>query len=117
MEKANSIPALLPPAITGIVVDAPAHLLIPLEIVAGVIAGCLTAYVPAILKARLHANEILVTLMLNYVPVYLALYVIQGPFSHGLAAKTQDIHAAGELPWLIVGACGCLSAACGCTLA
>ena len=89
--------------ITGIVVDAPAIVLIPLEIIAGVIAGCLTAYVPAILKARLHANEILVTLMLNYVPVYLALYVIQGPFSHGLAAKTQDIHAAGELPWLIVG--------------
>lgn len=90
-------------AITGIVVDAPAIVLIPLEIIAGVIAGCLTAYVPAILKARLHANEILVTLMLNYVPVYLALYVIQGPFSHGLAAKTQDIHPAGELPWLIVG--------------
>jgi general nucleoside transport system permease protein len=90
-------------AITGISVDAPAALLIPLEMLAGIAAGCLTAYVPAVLKARLHANEILVTLMLNYVPVYLALYVIQGPFSHGLAAKTLDIHAAGELPWLIVG--------------
>lgn len=89
-------------AIIGIVVDAPAALLIPLEIAAGVIAGCATAYVPAVLKARLHANEILVTLMLNYVPVYLVLYVIQGPFSHGLAAKTLDIHSAGELPWLIV---------------
>jgi general nucleoside transport system permease protein len=90
-------------AIVGIVVDASAPLLIPLEIAAGVIAGCATAYVPAILKARLHANEILVTLMLNYVPVYLALYVIQGPFSHGLAAKTLNINSAGELPWLIVG--------------
>jgi ABC-type uncharacterized transport system permease subunit len=90
-------------AVTGIVVDAPAVILIPLEVLAGIIAGCLTAYVPAILKARFHANEILVTLMLNYVPIYFALYLIQGPFSHGLAAKTVDIHPSGELPWLIVG--------------
>jgi simple sugar transport system permease protein len=90
-------------AITGIVVDAPAPILIPLELLAGIAAGCATAYVPAILKARYHANEILVTLMLNYVPIYLALYLIQGPFSHGLAAKTLDIRPAGELPWLIVG--------------
>jgi simple sugar transport system permease protein len=90
-------------AVTGIVIDAPAPVLIPLEVLAGIAAGCLTAYVPAILKARVHANEILVTLMLNYVPIYFALYLIQGPFSHGLAAKTVDIHPSGELPWLIAG--------------
>jgi ABC-type uncharacterized transport system permease subunit len=90
-------------AITGIMIDAPAAMVISLEVLAGVVAGCLTAYVPAILKARFHANEILVTLMLNYVPIYLALYIIQGPFSHGLAAKTRDIHETGELPWLIFG--------------
>jgi general nucleoside transport system permease protein len=90
-------------AVTGIVVDAPAVVLVPLEVLAGIAAGAATAWVPAVLKARLHANEILVTLMLNYVPIFFALYLIQGPFSHGLAAKTVDIHAAGELPWLLIG--------------
>jgi ABC-type uncharacterized transport system permease subunit len=90
-------------ALTGIMVDAPAPILVPLEVVAGAAAGALTAFVPAVLKARFHANEILVTLMLNYVPLYLALYLVQGPFSNGLAAKTVDIHPAGELPWANIG--------------
>ncbi|HEY1362290.1 MAG TPA: ABC transporter permease [Xanthobacteraceae bacterium] len=90
-------------ALTGILIDAPPPILIPLEAIAGIAAGCFTAWIPAVLKARFHANEILVTLMLNYVPIFLALYLIQGPFSHGLAAKTVDIHPGGELPWLIVG--------------
>ena len=90
-------------AICGILLDLPPIVLLPLEIAAGILAGALTAYVPAVLKARFHANEILVTLMLNYIPLYLALYVIQGPFSNGLAAKTLDIHSGGELPWLILG--------------
>jgi ABC-type uncharacterized transport system permease subunit len=90
-------------ALTGILIDAPAPILIPLEVLAAILAGCLTALVPAVLKARFHANEILVTLMLNYVPIFLALYLIQGPFSHGLAAKTVDIHNGGELPWLVIG--------------
>jgi ABC-type uncharacterized transport system permease subunit len=47
----------------------------------------LTAYVPAVLKSRFHVNGILVTLMLNYVPLYLALYLIQGPFSQGVSSN------------------------------
>ena len=90
-------------ALAGILIDAPPLLLVPLEVLAGVAAGCLTALVPAALKARYNTNEILVTLMLNFVPHLIALYIIQGPFSHGYAAKTVDIHAAGQLPWLVVG--------------
>jgi simple sugar transport system permease protein len=90
-------------ALAGILLDAPAWILIPVEALAGAAAGCLAALVPAVLKARFNTNEILVTLMLNFVPILLALYVIQGPFSHGLAAKTVDIHEAGQLPWMIAG--------------
>jgi simple sugar transport system permease protein len=89
-------------ALVGILVDAPPLILVTLELLAGMAAGCLTAMVPAILKARFNTNEILVTLMLNFVPLLIALYIIQGPFSHGYAAKTVDIHPAGQLPWLVV---------------
>jgi general nucleoside transport system permease protein len=90
-------------AIVGIVVDASSWILIPLEIIGAAAAGGLVAFVPAILKTRFNVNEILVTLMLNFVPVLIALYVIAGPFSQGLSAKTLDIHHGGELPWLIIG--------------
>lgn len=90
-------------ALAGILIDAPPVILVPLEVLAGVAAGCLTALVPAALKARYNTNEILVTLMLNFVPHLFALYIIQGPLSHGYAAKTVDIHPAGQLPWLVIG--------------
>ena len=77
--------------------------LIFLEVLAGCAAGSMVAFVPAVLKARYNTNEILVTLMLNFVPLLIALYVIAGPFSQGLAAKTVDIHESGELPWAIFG--------------
>ena len=63
----------------------------------------LVGLVPATLKARYNTNEILVTLMFNFVPLLLALYIIAGPFSQGLAAKTVDIHESGELPWIVIG--------------
>ena len=89
-------------ALAGILIDAPAWILIPLEVLAGVFAGGLVALVPAALKAKFNTNEILVTLMLNFVPHLLALYLIAGPLAHDLAAKTVDIHESGELPWLVV---------------
>jgi ABC-type uncharacterized transport system permease subunit len=90
-------------ALTGIIVNAPAWILVPLEVIAGAAAGSLVAFVPAVLKAKFNTNEILVTLMLNFVPLLIALYVIAGPFSQGLAAKTMDIHKSGELPWMVIG--------------
>jgi general nucleoside transport system permease protein len=88
--------------LAGIIIDAPAWILIPLEVLAGVLAGGLVALVPAALKAKFNTNEILVTLMLNFVPHLLALYLIAGPFAHDLAAKTVDIHESGQLPWLVI---------------
>jgi ABC-type uncharacterized transport system permease subunit len=89
-------------ALAGIIIDAPAWILIPLEVLAGVLAGGLVALVPAALKAKFNTNEILVTLMLNFVPHLLALYLIAGPFAHDLAAKTVDIHESGELSWWVI---------------
>jgi ABC-type uncharacterized transport system permease subunit len=90
-------------ALTGILINTPGALLVPLEILAGMAGGAMVALVPAVLKAKFNINEILVTLMLNFVPHLLALYLIAGPFAHELAAKTVDINPGGELPWLIIG--------------
>ncbi len=87
----------------GILVGGPPIVLVPLELMAGAAAGAAVAFVPAVLKARLQINEILVTLMLNFVPVLLTSYLVAGPFATGISETTVDIHPGGDLPWLVVG--------------
>lgn len=45
----------------------PAILLIPLMIIAGAIAGALWAFIPGYLKARYEINEVITTIMFNYI--------------------------------------------------
>jgi general nucleoside transport system permease protein len=90
-------------ALTGILVPAPAWILVPLELLGGMAAGAVTAFVPAVLKACFNINEILVTLMLNFVPVLLVSYLVAGPFAQGMSETTVDILPEGDLPWLVAG--------------
>ena len=53
---------------------------ITLMFVAAMIAGALWGLVPAFLRARWDVNEVLVTLMLNYVAIYLVQYLVSGPW-------------------------------------
>jgi ABC-type uncharacterized transport system permease subunit len=47
--------------------DAPRWLMLPAMLVAGFIGGAIWGFIPGILKARLNVNEIITTLMLNYI--------------------------------------------------
>src|SRR3954451_24220494 len=48
-------------------------------LVAGVVAGGLWAGIAGFLKARTGAHEVIVTIMLNYVAVYLILWMLRTP--------------------------------------
>jgi len=54
--------------------------LLPLMALAGIAGGMAWASVPAFLKVRFGTNEILVTLMLNYVAILLLGYLVRGPW-------------------------------------
>ena len=54
--------------------------LIPAMIAAGALGGALWASIAAFLRARLHTNEILVSLMLTYVADLLVKYLVYGPW-------------------------------------
>jgi simple sugar transport system permease protein len=54
----------------------PAIVVIICSMIAGIISGCLWALVPALLRAFLTTNEILTTLMFNYVAGYFITYLI-----------------------------------------
>lgn len=58
----------------------PGPLLLPTMFLAGFLAGALWGLGPALLKVRLGVNEIITTLMLNYVAIYLVRWLINGPW-------------------------------------
>jgi ABC-type uncharacterized transport system permease subunit len=55
-------------------------LLLPAMVVAGGLSGALWAAIPALLRTRFNANEILVSLMLNYVAQLWLGYLVFGPW-------------------------------------
>lgn len=68
---------------TGVGLFYPDHesvLLLPLMLLAGVLAGMAWAGIAAFLRARLNTNEILVTLMLTYVASLLLSWLVNGPW-------------------------------------
>jgi len=61
-------------------VPVPGPLLLPVMFLAGALGGGLWALLAAWLRVRLSVNEILSTLMLNYIAAYLLTYLISGPW-------------------------------------
>ena len=54
----------------------PSWLQIPLTLIVAAVAGGLWCLIPGVLKAKLGADEVVVTLLMNYVAFYLAIYVV-----------------------------------------
>ncbi len=58
----------------------PNPLLIPLIFVFGFIAGALWGFIPTVLRSRFRIPEVITTLMLNYIALYIVLYLVHGPW-------------------------------------
>lgn len=58
----------------------PAGMVLPMVIMMGMLAGALWAGIPAFLKVRLKVDEVLTTLMLNYVAILFAEHLYYGPW-------------------------------------
>ena len=84
---------LLPASTPGIVV-------IPAMMLAGFLCGALWGSIPGVLKARFGVNEIIVTLMLNYIAVAWNLYWVFGPWSEGGFQLTRQFPREAWLPRL-----------------
>ena len=75
--------------------DLPIYFLLPLEILAGIIAGALWGLVPAYLLYQFKINEILTTVLFNFIAFNLIDYVATGPWSDPTAGHPTTI-AVGE---------------------
>lgn len=92
--------------VTGILGErllAPGVVAIPLLLAAGALGGGVWGALAGILRARFSANEVIATLMLNYVAIQLAGYAITGPFrtAAGAGNETGELPASSWLPALL----------------
>ncbi len=79
-------------AASGVALFVPigAPWLLILMFLAGFLGGAAWGLLPALLKVRLGVSEIITTLMLNYVAIYLVQYLIYGPWK-GLSTRGMAI--------------------------
>lgn len=83
----------------------PSALLIPFALAAASIVGGAWLIFPGLLRARLGVDEVVTTLMLNFIAIDLTSWLVDGPLlARGSAnSATPQIVAAAELPRLVLG--------------
>jgi ABC-type uncharacterized transport system permease subunit len=84
----------------GLPEGTPAIVLIPAMMLAGALAGAIWGFIPGILRARLGVNEIITTLMLNYVALAWVQFWVFGPWSEGGFQQTATFPREAWLPRL-----------------
>src|SRR3990170_5735279 len=58
----------------------PDALKLPMMFIAGFVGGALWGFIPALLKLRLAVNDVISTLMMNYIAHYLVSWLVHGPW-------------------------------------
>lgn len=84
----------------------PQLLFVGLVLLAGIAGGGLLGWIPAALRSRWGVNEIFVTVMLNFVALYLTEYLATGPWNDVMAGEaiTRPIPPAASLPMILPAA-------------
>ncbi len=88
---------------TGMVTLHPA-LMIPLLFVGGALAGGLALLLPVLLKVRLKVDEVVTTLLLNFVILLLVNYLVEGPWKDPMSLgwpQAAPVIDEGVLPRLV----------------
>jgi simple sugar transport system permease protein len=90
-------------AIAGISFNGlPSIIHIPLALLVGAVVGGLWALIPALLKTELGAHEVITTMMLTYVAIYVTGYLANDVFrAEGWVAQTPLIVSSAELPRIL----------------
>ena len=71
-------------------VQVPIALRVPLSLAAALAAGALWAGIAGLLKVKFNANEVITTLMLNYIATYFLLYLVNGPMQDPSSDLSQS---------------------------
>lgn len=81
--------------------QTPGWILIPVMMLAGALTGALWGFIPGYLKAKLNVNEIISSLMLNYIAISWVNFWIFGVWSEGGFQMSPKFPDAARLPRLL----------------
>jgi len=74
---------------------------IPLIIIAAAAAGAAWAFIPALMKVRIGANEVITTMMFTYIGKYVVSWLVTGPLADkGGIPQTAQLPASSSMPRL-----------------
>lgn len=84
----------------------PAPLLVPVILLAGALAGALLLLGPTLLKTRFGVDEVVTTLLLNFIFLLFVSFLLEGPLKDPMGLgwpQSKHVIAAAELPRIIAG--------------
>ncbi len=87
----------------GFAWQLPAGLHLVVAIIAAIVAGSLWGAIVGVMKAQVNANEVIVTIMLNSIALYLLNFLLKTPafIGGGFAGKSIDVAPGATYPPLI----------------
>lgn len=72
---------------------------LPVMLLAAILAGAAWAFIPALLKARIGAHEVITTMMFTYIGRYVVGYLVNGPLKEpGNIPQTFMLEPSAQLP-------------------
>ncbi|MFI6760271.1 ABC transporter permease [Micromonospora sp. NPDC050417] len=93
-------------ALAGFLIPLPPVIHVIVALLAGALGGAIWGFIPGFLKARTGAHEVINTIMLNYVAVYLLSWVILQKVVHDpdrTDAISRPVDGSAQLPRLLGG--------------
>lgn len=88
----------------GFYFELPAGLHLIVAVLGALVGGAIWGFIPGFLRARLHANEVIVTIMLNSVALFLVQYLLSLKVFYGeggIPSKSQSVAATATYPLLL----------------
>jgi len=98
--------ALATVAVGAGLIEAPAYILLPLVLIAAAAAGAALLLVPVLFKMRFGADEVVVTLLLNFIVLLFVQMMLEGPMKDEMALgwpQSAPMLAEATLPKLVTG--------------
>lgn len=82
-----------------VLVGQPWYVNLPILLLAAMLAGAAWAFIPAILKARIGAHEVITTMMFTYIARYIVSWLVVGPLKDpGQIPQTRLLPVESQLP-------------------
>lgn len=84
-------------AALGLIKGLPMLIHLPLVLIGGMLAGAIWAFIPGFFKATRETNEVVNTIMMNYIAFHFYNYIVRNPLKRPNSVSTETIEKSARL--------------------